>query len=112
MKSMATKSCEIDVLPTTLPKDNQDHLIGVVMKLVNTTLKQGVYAKSWKMAITQPLLKTKGLELIQSNFRPMSNLSFYFKTSRIVKVQIWWVVGIRSYANSLYSGAVITEGLM
>ena len=76
---MATKSCEIDVLPTTLLKDNLDHLIGVLTKLVNTSLKQGVYAKSWKMAIISSLLKKIGLELIHSNFRPMSNLPFILK---------------------------------
>ena len=42
VKSMATKSCEMDVLTTTLLKDNLDHLIGVLTKLVNTSLKQGV----------------------------------------------------------------------
>ena len=61
VKSMATKSCEMDVLPTTLLKDNLDHLIGLLTKLVNTSLKQGVYAKSWKTAIVRPLLKKTGL---------------------------------------------------
>ena len=28
-KAMATKSCQMDVLPTTLLKDNLDHLIGL-----------------------------------------------------------------------------------
>ena len=49
------------------------------MKLVNTSLKQRVYAKSWKTTIIQPLLKKIGLELIYSNFRPMNNLPFIFK---------------------------------
>ena len=79
VKSMATKSCEMDVLPTTLLKDNLDHLICLLTKLVNTSLTQGVYAKSWKTAIIRPLLKKTGLELIYSNFRPMSNLSFISK---------------------------------
>ena len=79
VKLMATKSCEIDVLPTTPLKGNLYHLIGVVMKLVNTSLKQGVYAKSWKMAIIQPLVKKIGLELKHSNFRPISNLPFILK---------------------------------
>ena len=48
---MATKSCEMDVLPTILLKDNLDHLIGLLTKLVNMSLKQRVYAKSWKTAI-------------------------------------------------------------
>ena len=76
---MAAKSCEMDVLPTTLLKDNLDHLICPLTKLVNTSPKQGVYAKSWKTAIIQPLLKKTGLELIYSNFRPVSNLPFISK---------------------------------
>ena len=52
---MATKSCEMGVLPTTLLKDNLDHLIGLLTNLVNTLLEQGVYAKSWKTAIIRPL---------------------------------------------------------
>ena len=73
VKSMATKSCEIDVLPTTLLKDNLDHLIGVLMKVVKMSLKH------WKTANVQHLLRKIGLELIQSNFRPVSNLLFYSK---------------------------------
>ena len=76
---MATKSCEMDVLPTTILKDNLDYLICLLMKLVNTSLKQGVYAKSWKTAIVRPLLKKTGLKLIYSNLRPVSNLPFILK---------------------------------
>ena len=47
--------------------------------LVNTSLTQGVYAKSWKTAIITPVLKKTGLELIYSNFRHMSNLPFISK---------------------------------
>ena len=79
VKSMATTSCEKDVLPTTLLKDNLSHLIGVLMKLANMSLKQGVYTKSCKMAIIWPLLKKIWWELIHSNFRSMSNLLFFSK---------------------------------
>ena len=54
---MATKFCEIDVLLTILMKDNLDYLIGVLTKLVNVSIKQGVYAKSWKMAIHMTFVK-------------------------------------------------------
>ena len=33
VKSMPTKSCEMDVLPTTLLKDNIDHLMGSTNKI-------------------------------------------------------------------------------
>ena len=88
VKAMATKSCEMDVLPTTLLKDNLDHLIGLLTKLVNTSLEQGVYAKSWKTAIVRPLLKKTGLELIYSNFRPVSNLPFISKLVELLHAYI------------------------
>ena len=33
----------------------------------------------WKTAVVRPLLKNLGLELIHSNFRPVSNLTFMSK---------------------------------
>ena len=42
VKAMATTSCEVDVLPTTILKDNLDHLIGLLRKLVNTSLRESM----------------------------------------------------------------------
>ena len=46
---------------------------------MNVSLEQGVFPDSWKMAIIRPLLKKLGFELITSNYRPVSNLSFLSK---------------------------------
>ena len=43
---------------------------------MNTLLEVGVVASDWKMAIVRPLLKKVGLELIHSNYRPVSYLPF------------------------------------
>ena len=37
---------------------------------------QGVFLSSWKVALVKPLLKKLGLELIESNYRPVNNLPF------------------------------------
>ena len=36
----------------------------------------GVFAKEWKTALLHPLIKKSGLDVIKSNYRPISNLSF------------------------------------
>ena len=49
------------------------------MTLINLSLLEGVFAESWKMAIIHPLIKKLGLELVYSNYRPVSNLLFLSK---------------------------------
>ena len=77
--SMASKSCEIDPVPTSLLKEILPQIIKPITKIINTSLEQGVFASQWKVAIVKPLLKKIGLELITSDYRPVSNLSFLSK---------------------------------
>ena len=49
---------------------------------MNLSLTQGIFSKTWKSAILRPLLKKTGLDLINVNYRPVSNLSF---TSKLVE---------------------------
>ena len=42
-------------------------------------MSEGVFPKKYKEAIVQPLLKKSGLELVLSNYIPVSNLSFISK---------------------------------
>ena len=79
IKSMATKSCESDSLPTNILKEGIDIILPIVTKIVNTSLKTGEFANVWKSAIVRPLLKKTNLELLLSNYRPVSNLSFISK---------------------------------
>ena len=76
IKSMVSESCELDVIPTTLLKDILPHIIDTLVKIINASLEQGVFAEKWKVAIVRPLLKKLGLELTLHNYRPVSNLSF------------------------------------
>ena len=48
-------------------------------KIINISLEHGIFAASWKVAIIRPLLKMVGLDLISSNYRPVSNLVFLSK---------------------------------
>ena len=63
IKSMVSKSCELDVIPTTLLNDILPHIIDTLVEISNASLEQGVFAEKWKVAIIRPLLKKMGLEL-------------------------------------------------
>ena len=57
VRSMASKSCELDVVPTTLFKVILPHIIDTLVKIINASLEQSVFAEKWKVAIVRPLLK-------------------------------------------------------
>ena len=76
---MQIKSCELDYLLTHKPKNHIDSSIPVLTKIVNWSLKSGVFLEDWKTAILRPPLKKCDLDLIDSNYRPISNLSFISK---------------------------------
>ena len=77
--TMPTKSCELDMLPTNILKSVLDKYIPLITKIINVSLSKGIFVSTWKTAIVRPLLKKSGLELISSNYRPVSNLSFLSK---------------------------------
>ena len=77
--SMASKSCEIDPVPTNLLKEILPQVIKPITKIINTSLELGVFASQWKVDIVKPLLKKMGLELITSNYQLVSNLPFLSK---------------------------------
>ena len=41
--------------------------------LINLALEEGIFTEIWKVAIICPLIKKLGLELVNSNYRPVSN---------------------------------------
>ena len=72
---LQTKSCEMDVTPNYILKNNIEEFLATVTKIVNLSLAEGKFDQSWKMAILRPLLKKKGLDLIDSVYHPVSKLS-------------------------------------
>ena len=61
IKSMVSKSCELDVIPTALLKDILPHIIDTLVKIINASLEQGDFAEKWKVAIVRPLLRNWAL---------------------------------------------------
>ena len=79
IKQMKTKSCELDDIPTNILKQMLPWVIKLITKIVNMSLEEGVFCTNWKLAVVRLLLKKIGLELIKSNYRPVSNLPFISK---------------------------------
>ena len=79
INKLQTKSCELDIIPTYILKDNIEKFLPTVAKIVDLSLAEGKFDQSWKMTILRPLLKKTGLDLINSNYHSVSNLSFISK---------------------------------
>ena len=79
INKMSAKSCEIDAMPTTVLKKVLPGVITNITKVINMSLTDGKFPRDWKVAIIRPLLKKPGLELVSSNYRPVSNLPFLSK---------------------------------
>ncbi len=80
MNSKST-SCNLDPIPTWLLKKCLDVLLPVLTKMVNLSLKTGVFPDEWKLALVIPLIKQLSLETIFPNYRPVSNLAFVSKVT-------------------------------
>ena len=77
---MRSKSCELDAIPTKILKDILDVIISAITQLLNRSLKTGIFAKEWKDKVIRPLLKKIRLDLVVSNYRPVTNLKFLIKS--------------------------------
>ena len=51
IRSMASKSCELDVIPTTILKQVLDTVIIPITSIINVSLENRIFASKWK----QPL---------------------------------------------------------
>ena len=79
LSKSANKSCELDFIPTYLLKEQSNISVSPLKNIVNASLEQGLFPQSLRSAIVRPMLKKAGLELIEKNYRPVSNLAFLGK---------------------------------
>ena len=77
--SMKSKSCELDTVPTHILKEILPACLDSVTTAVNLSLTTEEFSGEWKTAIVWPLLKKTKLELINKNYRLVSNLCFISK---------------------------------
>ncbi len=79
IKKSPSKQCLSDPCPTWILKKCVGTLLPAITSLINLSLQSGVFPDSWKTAILIPLLKKLGLELVDKNYRPVSNLQYVSK---------------------------------
>ena len=77
--NMKNKHCELDIILTSTIKQILDAYLPVITQIVNLSLTMGKFCEEWKTDVVKPLLKKTGLDLINKNYRPMSNLPFISK---------------------------------
>ena len=83
------KFCDLDPVPTTLLRECINEILPLLTKIVNLSIQLGDMPKALKKAIITPLLKKIGLELINRNYRPVSNLAFLSKLiERVIAAQL------------------------
>ena len=76
---MQPKTCSLDIIPTSKFQEILDGCLPTLVHLVNRSLDTGDFCEDWKEALVKPLIKKKSLGLQNSNYRPVSNLSFISK---------------------------------
>ena len=80
IRTSATKSCEIDPMPTSLLKECIDIVAAIIMEIINLLLTTQIMPNQMKEALICPLLKKINLDSLQfKNYRPILNLAFISK---------------------------------
>ena len=74
------KSCDIDPILTTLLKEILLSVITILTGIINKSLTSGIFPQSLKVDLVKPLLKKANLDLIENNYRPVSNIEFIGKS--------------------------------
>ena len=79
IKNSTLKSCPLDPMPSRLVSECSSFLSVRLTKIINSSLQNGHFPKTWKDAMVFPLLKKIGVDFALDNLRSVSNLSFVSK---------------------------------
>ena len=80
ISKLQTKSCELDLVPTKILKENLDYFITVITHVVNLSMQSGQF-DDWKCAVLRPLMKKLNGPRVNNSYRPVSNLPFISKVT-------------------------------
>ena len=79
----------LDPMPTALLKQILPSIVALIADIINTSLGDGMVPESFKRALVKPLLKKPGLELLEKNYKPVSNFSYISKlVERVMAAQL------------------------
>ena len=79
IKNMASKHCKLDPVLTWLLKEILPFVISPITNIINMSLEQGIFTRQWKVSLIKPLIKKLWMDLVNSSYHPVSNLSFLSK---------------------------------
>ncbi len=83
------KYCVLVPIPTDVFRELIDEILPLLTQIINLSLQLGNMPTSLKKAIIKPMLKKLGLELINKNYRHVSNMAFLSKLiERVVALQL------------------------
>ena len=80
IRQSPSKSCEFDPVPTTIHMEVTPSIAPLVASIVNESMQTGVFPQDLKEALVKSMLKKANLDVIDKNYRPVSNLEFMGKT--------------------------------
>ena len=76
IRKSLSKCCKSDLVDTGLLKDVLPVALPLLTRLVNSSMQSGIFPDELKEALVKLLLKKINLDLIDKNYRPVSNLEF------------------------------------
>ena len=80
IKSVSSASCSLDLIPPKIFNDLFSSFYPIILNLINLSLATSKFPISSKSSIITPILKKTSFDpSIISNYRPISNLSFFSK---------------------------------
>ena len=101
ISNSATKSCELDPIPTSILKDCLPELLPIITSFINESLISGIVPAPLKEGILRPLLKKAGMNQNElKNYRPLMNLSF---VSKILEKVVFQQILAHIDFNSLHA---------
>ena len=87
IKQVPLKSCESDPIPMDLLRDILPSVLNIIMDITSGSLQQGVFPDAFTEFLVKPLLKKANLDLVDKNYRPVSNLQFISKLIEMVAAE-------------------------
>ena len=100
-----SKSCELDPIPSDLLKYCINEVLPIITEIINTSLTLGIMPDVLKHAVVKPLLKKLDLELMNKNYRPVSNLSFLSKLIEAAVIKQYTAHLFRNGINDVHQSA-------
>ena len=104
IRKSPSKCCVSDPVDTGLLKDVLPAALPLLTRLVNSSMQSGIFPDELKEALVKPLLKKINLDLIDKNYRLVSNLEFSGKLiERAVTNQITKHIADNNLLESMQS---------